>query len=206
VVAFGLLVLTGIVAVNSLNVVQRVTFIDHMRGVVEAKEPDRRDFRPLTGEARVLAGTELRTSKESGALLHWADGSRLEAGANTTLTVLQCRLDKRTKSSVSLFKLDVGQIFVHVMKALSASSKFEVRTPTATAGVRGTEFSVRVTPGGATDVLVYEGNVAVTSGGKQLGVAQGQVCSVAPAGSATGLRELRDGERKAWKQSTAAGE
>lgn len=204
VVVFGLLVFTGIVTVNSLGVVERVTLVDHIRGAVEAKQPGETGFKPLSGEARVLSGTVLRTGRDAGALLHWADGTRLEAGAETTLTVLKCQLNKRTSASLRLFKLDVGRILVQVMRALSASSKFEVRTPTATAGVRGTEFSVRVKPNGSTEVLVYEGNVAVESGGKSLGVGQGQAVSVNGTGSVANTRQLGDADRTEWENSEAA--
>ena len=204
VVAFVLIMFTGIVVVNSLNVVQRVTFIDHVRGTVEARQPGEGAFKPLAGEARVLSGTVLRTGKDAGALLHWADGTRLEAGPESRLTVLKCRLDKRTNAAVSLFKLDVGRIFVRVVRALSANSKFEIHTPTATAGVRGTEFSICVSPDGTTEVLVYEGNVSVDSGGKSVGVPQGQAFMVNSAGNIRTTRHLHEAERKEWQKTAAA--
>jgi len=204
VVVFGLLVFTGIVTINSLSVVERVTLVDHIRGTVEAKQPGETGFKPLSGEARILSGTVLKTGRDAGALLHWADGTRLEAGAETTLTVLRCQLNKRTSASLRLFKLDVGRILVHVIQALSASSKFEVRTPTATAGVRGTEFAVKVASDGSTEVLVYEGNVAVGSGGKSLGVGQGHAVSVNGTGSVTDTHQLGDADRSEWEKSEAA--
>jgi hypothetical protein len=204
VVVLVLLTFTGLLAVNSLSIVQRVTFIDHIRGTVEAKEPDGKQFRALTTEARVLAGTVLRTGKNGEALLHWADGTRLQAGPETTLTILKCRLDKRTQAALSLFRLDVGQIFIRVVRSLSANSKFEIRTPTATAGVRGTEFALRVLPDGYTEVLVYEGKVAVATGSQELGVTRGEVLAVSGSQKVTTSRKLNATELAAWERSDAS--
>ena len=194
IVVFALGALSAVLIVNSLNVVQRVTFISHIRGPVEVKEPGEADFRPLTAEARVLAGSIVRTGKDAGALLHWVDGTRLQAGAETTLTVLECRLDKRTDQVLSLFQLEVGRIWVRVIRSLSADSKFEIQTPTATAGVRGTTFALEVGADGATDVLVYEGNVHVQSGGQGFSVPQGQALAIRAEGDGT-ARELTEDER-----------
>ncbi len=61
------------------------------------------------------------------------------------------------------FKLWTGNVFAKVKSLFSPNSKFEVQTPTTTAGVRGTSFSVSVGQGGSTDVGVYSGSVGVKS-------------------------------------------
>lgn len=193
-VVFALGVLSAVLIVNSLRVVQRVTYISQVKGSVEVKEPGESQFRPLTGDARVLAGTIVHTGKDAGALLHWVDGTRLQAGADTTLKVLECRLDKRTDAALSLFQLDVGRIWVRVIRSLSADSKFEIRTPTATAGVRGTTFSIEVGPDGSTEILVYEGDVEVQSGGQTYGVDEGQAVAVRGGGEMD-ARELSEEEQ-----------
>lgn len=194
VVVFALGALSAVFIANSLRVVQRVTFISQIKGTVEVKEPGEREFRALAGEARVLAGTIVRTGESAGALLHWADGTRLQAGAETTLKVLECRLNQRTNAGLSLLELDVGRIFVRVMRSLSADSKFEVRTPTATAGVRGTTFSVEVGADGSTEILVYEGDVEVRSGEQTFGVEEGHAVAIRGEGEMD-ARELSDEEQ-----------
>jgi hypothetical protein len=203
IVVFALGVSCVVLIVNSLRVVQRVTFITHVRGSVEVKEPGESDFHPLAGEAHVLAGSIVRTGKEASALLHWVDGTRLQAGADTTLKVLECRFDKRTDAGRSLFQLDVGRIWVRVLRSLSADSKFEIRTPTATAGVRGTTFSVEVQADGSTKILVYEGDVHVQSGEKAYGVQEGQALAIQGEGDAA-ARELTEEERADGEQASVA--
>lgn len=188
-----LVIFVGILVVSSLSVVERVTEVSQVEGLVEVRGPADRAFRTVTDPERVLAGTVLRTGDSGQALLRWADGTKLSVGVDTQLTIEKCRLHKSKDTSVSVFKLDVGRIWVHVVKALSADSKFEIDTPTATAGVRGTMFAVEVKPDGATDVLVYEGNVAVQAGSQPLGVGEGQALAVATCGT-TGVRDLTDDE------------
>ncbi len=58
---------------------------------------------------------------------------------------------------------------------LGKGSSFQVETPTAVAGVRGTEFSMDFDPvAGVSKVSVEEGKVAVAAEGKEVVVAQGQ--------------------------------
>jgi len=194
IVVFALGTLSAVLILNSLKVVQRVTFIGQVHGVVEVKEPGEAGFRPLSTEARVLAGTIVRTGENASAVLHWVDGTRLQAGADTTLKVLECRFDKRTNAALSLFRLDVGRIWVRVIRSLSADSKFEIRTPTATAGVRGTTFSINVDPDGGTEILVYEGDVEVRSGEQTYGVERGHAVAVRAQGDMD-ARELTEEER-----------
>ncbi len=203
IVVFALGALSAVLILNSLKVVQRVTFIGQVRGAVEVKEPGEADFRPLSTEARVLAGTIVRTGENASAVLHWVDGTRLQAGANTTLKVLECRFDKRTNAASSFFRLDVGRIWVRVIRSLSADSKFEIHTPTATAGVRGTTFSMNVAPDGGTEILVYEGDVEVRSGEQTYGIEQGHAVAIRSQGDMD-ARELTKEERARGEEADFA--
>ena len=64
------------------------------------------------------------------------------------------------QSEIRLFVL-TGK-FASFVHKLSKDSSFEIQTPTAVAGVRGTEFSVAVGKDGASTTVVYEGTVEVS--------------------------------------------
>ena len=51
--------------------------------------------------------------------------------------------ESKTGDKTTLLDLALGKVLVHVEK-LQGKSKFEVRTPTALTGVRGTTFTVEV--------------------------------------------------------------
>jgi hypothetical protein len=185
---------------QSLAILQRLAAVSDVQGDVKVMTRPGGAYYPLTEGRLVKAGDVVRTG-EGTATLNWVDGTRIKLGPGTTLKVLKCELHAATDATISLFKLDVGKVWLRVHKMLSPRSKFEVLTPTASAGVRGTLFSVEVEPTGATRVSVLEGAVAVRAaqGGEAL-VAPDQVAEVASrtaAGLAVG--QLSAAERRDWQ-------
>ena len=202
IIVFVLIVFSALLVTNTMSVVQRIARVSNVRGLVELKPAGQDDFAAVTADRNARAGSVLRTGKDGHATLRWPDGTTLRVSPETTLTIDKCTFDKRGDVSLSRFTLSAGRVWVHVVKMLSAESKFEISTPTATAGVRGTSFAVEVGSDGATDVRVYEGEVQVDSGEKSLGVKQGQRIAVATVGDAS-LCELTDAERAAGEQALA---
>ncbi len=194
IVSFVLIIFTAILFTNSLTVVQHVTRVSDVVGPVEIKGPGGSSFKAITGDASVQSGTVVRTGPKASAVLSWADGTRMKADADTELTIEKCRMNKRKKATTSLFSLNVGKIWVDVVGVLSSESKFEISTPTVTAGVRGTTFSVEVAPTGETNVFVHEGTVAVAGGGPPIAVKAGSAARVNSGGSVD-VRGLTDVER-----------
>jgi hypothetical protein len=124
------------------------------------------------------------------------DGTRIRLGANAIMTVLQCQINRRSDAETSVFKLDAGEILVRVRKLLSGQSKFEIRTPTATAGVRGTIFTVKVGPGGQTQVEVLEGQVQVAASGREVSLAPGTEVDATAQGAQ--VHQLSPEQQAAW--------
>jgi hypothetical protein len=203
IIVFVLIVFSAILLTNTVTVVQRIARISNVRGSVELRPPGADAFSAVTQDRNARAGSVLRTGADGRATLRWPDGTTRRVGPATTLTIEKCRFDKRREASLSQFTLSAGRVWVHVMKMLSAESKFEINTPTATAGVRGTTFALQVASDGATDVLVYEGEVEVRAGAQSYGVKQGQALDVAKGGTAS-LRELSRAERAEGDEALAA--
>jgi len=200
IIVFVLVVFSAILFTNTMSVVQRVARISNVRGTVELKAPGQDAFVAVTADRNARTGSVLRTGQDGHATLRWTDGTSLRVSPDTTLTIDKCSFNKRSNVSLSHFTLSAGRVWVHVVKLLSAEAKFEISTPTATAGVRGTSFAVEVTSGGGTDVRVYEGEVEVSSGAKSLGVKQGQRIDVAAVGDAA-LHELTEAEQAAGERA-----
>ena len=97
-------------------------------------------------EGMVLhAGDEIRTGKDSRAELWLDDNGKtglVEIRPETRMSLNKLELmpggDKET-----LLDVAVGRVLVRAGK-LAGESKFEVRTPSSTAGVRGTVFEMAV--------------------------------------------------------------
>jgi hypothetical protein len=146
-----------------------VAAVSDVQGDVKVQSHHSGALFPIGSTRYVRAGDVLRTG--AGSLtLNWVDGTRVRVGPRTSLQVLRCQLNSVTNASVSVFRLDLGQVLVRVRKLLNARSTFSVRTPTCTAGVRGTFFSVKVDAAGQTNVSVLEGQVRVERGRDQVPV------------------------------------
>lgn len=107
------------------------------------------------------------TSKRSLVSIQIGPNSIVQLAQKSKI-ILGNILEAKTKRDISL-KLGRGQVYVKVARKLRNGSSFKVATPTAIAGVRGTQFMVsenknakkkKDIPSG---VYVKEGNVAVNS-------------------------------------------
>ena len=70
----------------------------------------------------------------------FSDKSILILSENTTLDVTEHVYDPDNKKRKSLFKLYEGRVRAIVGQLFGASSRFEIETPVAVAGVKGTDF------------------------------------------------------------------
>ncbi|OGR58354.1 MAG: hypothetical protein A2X36_17245 [Elusimicrobia bacterium GWA2_69_24] len=104
----------------------------------------------------VEAGDEIRTAGDGRAELALSAESVLELAGNTRMTVSSLE-EKNT-----LLDLGLGGLVAKLRWVAEQGRRLEVRTPTAVAAVRGTEFGLAVAEDGDTSVGVFdEGQVAV---------------------------------------------
>lgn len=197
VVVLAVFIFVGVMMMQSMLILQRVAAVSDVRGAVQIKTRSAQAFQPLGGRERVAAGDTIVTGDDASVDLHWVDGTRIRLEPRTTMTVRSCQISKANDAETSVFDLSVGKIWVRVLKILSQKSKFEVRTPTATAGVRGTIFSVEVDASGKTSVAVDEGAVAVDTDGTRADVGAKQVVQVGQ-GTAAAPRSMTGDEEAQW--------
>lgn len=193
----AILMVVGMVMVQSLLILQRVAAVEEAQGMVWVRQRGHEEFSPLADRPRVAAGDMIRTDASGRVDLHYVDGTRMRIGPNTRMTVLKSHHNAATNADVQTFKLDLGRVWIRVLKVLSQKSKFEVITPTATAGVRGTIFAVEVKPDGETLVSVKEGRVAVGSGDSRQEVEAGKMSRGAEVAA------LDPDEQALWEQNGA---
>lgn len=135
--------------------------IAELLGKVEAQSGE--SVRILRFGDSVFEGDRIKTAEGAKAKLLFADRSVITVGPNTDLLISRSLYrtgdDPRRES---LFELGKG--FVRALASrwsFGTSSRFEIRTPAAVAGVRGTEFIVAVDEAGQSEVHVIEGLVEV---------------------------------------------
>lgn len=99
----------------------------------------------------------LQTNPSGRLRVSLRDGSILSLGSNSQMRVVQH--DAATQQTT--LELLFGRLRSQVVKLTQPNSRFEVRTPTAVAGVIGTDFLLIVTAD-RTTVIVFSGVVQVT--------------------------------------------
>jgi hypothetical protein len=192
-------IVVGAVITQSVIILQRVAAVSDAQGPILVKPRGREKFVLLGDRVRVNAGDVVKTGDNAGLVLSWLDGTRMRIGQNSLITVLKCQINTVNNAETTLFKLDRGRVWIRVLKVLSQKSKFEIVTPTATAGVRGTVFSVAVSPEGKTTVSVVEGAVALDAGGKQSLVEKGHMSTASTTGAQ--VQPLAAEEDRLWQSN-----
>ncbi|HNX69646.1 MAG TPA: FecR domain-containing protein, partial [Candidatus Omnitrophota bacterium] len=119
----------------------------------ELKDPGRDVFvkspggqwRPAVAGDILMPGDELKTISGSTVkvLLQGGAVGQVEVSEGSFLRITKAGTDVATGDKTTLLDLAMGKVLVHAEK-LKGDSKFEVRTPTALTGVRGTTFTVEV--------------------------------------------------------------
>ena len=104
--------------------------------------------------AKILWGDTISTDSGGRARITLDDGSILNVGSNSSLRVVQ----HDAAAQRTQVQLAYGRLRASAVRLAKAGSSFEARTPTAVAGVVGTEF-VLTYENGITNISVIEGSV-----------------------------------------------
>jgi len=124
------------------------------------------------GEAvTVRKGDTIQLAETASAQLRLTDGSTIDLSGGTTLAVSE--LVNNNLSYRARFSLLAGRTLSHVVHLLRPDDSFEIKTPSSTASVRGTKFTVEVINAESTYYAVEEGVVQVTMGDQAVDVAAG---------------------------------
>jgi hypothetical protein len=93
----------------------------------------------------ILPGDQVRTSKDSTVMIILDGGKvgNIEVKEGSLFTLLRADIDPATGDKKTLLNLAVGKMMVKA-ETLTGNSSFEVQTPSAITGVRGTLFEVEV--------------------------------------------------------------
>jgi hypothetical protein len=127
--------------------------VRQVRGAAEASEGGA--WKALSGGEQLAPGTVIRTANDSSVDLFLdQNGPLVRLTENTTLGLEKLNFENTGVDTVIETQLDLksGRI-VGVVKRLSATSKYEIKTPNGVAGIRGTDY-----------VIAADGTVKVPKG------------------------------------------
>jgi len=131
----------------SAEEVQRTAKITSITGTANVRLGGEKQW-VLAEEGMMLnQGDVIKTGSDSWVLLN-VNGSgetaTIEVEASSQLMMAQLLKDIEKGTQSTLLDLAIGEIMITVEKVHTEDSRFEVKTPTSTVGVRGTKFSVKV--------------------------------------------------------------
>lgn len=124
------------------------------------ERPDGKGEIPASAGLELHGGDRIRTGGGGAAEITFADGSKANLEGNSDVTVLQSFLDGTNDAPLyTLIKQTLGKTVYNVHHG----SKFDVSTPTTTAGARGTKFEITVDSSGGMKFYLYNGKVVLST-------------------------------------------
>ncbi len=140
-------------------------------------------FASATDGAVLYVGSTVRTSTDAIAVITLFEGSTVELEPASDITIEEATM--RSGSTIIELAQSLGRSWHVVTHLTTVDSRYEVKTPAATASVRGTSFEVAVEDGftgAATTVTTTEGLVATTEtgGASEVLVGRGETTTVYP--------------------------
>ena len=160
--------------------------VQHLSGTLSVQRPDG-SVRLLSEKSEVRQGDTISTERDSYAQVKFSDGGQVTLRPNTQIKLEGYSFSEaepqRDSFVFSLFKGGLRAVTGLVGKRGNRDS-YQLRTATATVGIRGTDYNVieipvtapagsNLPPSGVY-VVVSEGLVAMTSGGVELVASPGQ--------------------------------
>ena len=118
------------------------------------------------------AGTRVRTTEEAQAVLTFFEGTTIKLESGTDVEVEKVKGSDGQPTEIVL-KQWLGKTWSRVVKKIDPGSRYEIKTPSAYALVRGTMFETEVDEEGATEVRTTEGTVSVGAQDEEVEVSAG---------------------------------
>jgi len=116
------------------------------------------DFAAASDGSVLYVGSTVRTSADARAIITLFEGSTVELEPASDITIEEATT--RGGSTIVELAQSLGRSWHVVTHLTTADSRYEVKTPAATASVRGTAFEVAVDDASTTTVTTTEGRVA----------------------------------------------
>ncbi len=173
------------------------TTLTIISGQVQIRRGATGDFTAADDGAILGPGDTIRTGSDARAVLTYFEGSTVEIEPSSELAI-QTAHGNPDGSTVIQMQQNLGSTWHVVTHLVQGGSKYEVRTTSATASVRGTSFTVGVEADQTTTVTTTEGNVAASdpAGTATVAVTPGLTTSAKKGEAPTPPKQAPEPERK----------
>ena len=97
----------------------------------------------------------LQTGEDGGMIISYVDGTKFTMGPNTELIIDEFVYDPNTKKGSLSLKAALGTVrYASGQIAKTSAANVQIKTPTATIGVRGTDFSMTIDEVGSSTIIL----------------------------------------------------
>ena len=173
--------------------------IGKVAGTVEMSE-DGAQWSPVANGDKAPVGAILRTKADSSCIITWAGGNAAKVAPLSRMKIEEADRSASGRERSGLL-LEQGKVYAHAKKLATSDSTFELRTPTAVAGVRGTDL-FGTNAGGGASFGVTDGSLSVSAGGQETMVEVGYVVNVDPTGNISPPEPIPHTKMQEVKQNT----
>ncbi len=115
--------------------------------------------RALAAQGPVFSGDVIKTDPRGTAQILFADNTKMVVGPDSQVTI--DRFVYQGTSKASAFSIGALRGSFRFITGISAKNAYSINTPTATIGVRGTEFDGHVAEDGTTTIAMWDGTVRI---------------------------------------------
>ncbi len=158
-----LLVLSVSISLYSLYAQEAIGKVVSLDGIVEAKLGETGAWRALSVKSDIYEADTIKTAEDSKVNIFFIDETNVSIGPETTIKIEKLVCSPAQNHREGKMNVVMGKARFNVGKLFAKDSSFEVRTPTAVAGVKGTSFIVYVTSEQLTQLMGLSGIVTITN-------------------------------------------
>ncbi len=155
-----------------------VGLIASASGDAQIRFVEKKNWAQAAVDQDLLTGDDLRTGPLGSMALLFSDRTQIRVHRNSTLTIKAVASEQKSQGSV--FRLNKGGAWA---RAARDNSKVKIETPSATAAIRGTDWSLEVDDSGRTTLIVLDGTVLLENDYGRVAVNRGEI-AVAEIGKA----------------------
>ncbi len=148
-------------------------------GKVYVQESGEQEWQEGKEGMEIKTSDRVKTDPGSRTTIVFFEGSTIELESETEISITDISGAQKTTTAIKL-KQEIGTTINRVKKLTDTASCYEIETPAAVAGVRGTIFKVSVLADGTTTIINMEGSVFVTAQGKTIILEENTETTVKP--------------------------
>lgn len=186
--ALLLLCLAGFAA-HAETAVGTATLLD-LQGLVEYRSSETADWRRAVANQKLTPGQSIRTGNNAKAALLLSDRTQIRLNQKTSLDIVAIGSAPRSAGQTK-FRQKSGRAWV---QSKTPPQSLEWQTPTAIAGIRGTDWEMAVAEDGTSTLSVFSGRIDFGNDHGQVSVAADEqaVAELGKAPVKLTVRNLKD--------------